>query len=314
MTARCPMVSVIILNLAARRALLECVASLAEVDYGNFDILVVHNGAEDKTLEKEIRAVSGRVTEVLFSGFNAGFAAGNNIGIRCAMERDVDYILLLNDDTVAAPDFLRLLVEEGERNQAAGMLGPKVYCFDDRRRISFAGAKFDSVTVNFFSLGSDEYDSGEPAGAPFESDYIAGCALLVKRAVAEKIGLLDEGFFLYWEDTDWGLRAKKAGFFNFVVPASRIWHKVSASSGGMDSLIRIYHKTRNHLLMAKLHAPKALPKLHIQFIRDIAWLLFKSDDTNRFKKACAYIAAIKDYHKGKTDKGPQWIWNGYDKN
>jgi len=109
------------------------------------------------------------------------------------------------------------------------------------------------------------------------------------------------------------MRAKKVGFKNLVIPSAHVWHKVSLSSGGMDSLIRVYHKTRSHLLLVRLHAPKTLPKLHIKFIRDIAWLLLKSNDRNRFKRARAYIAAIKDYHKGKIDKGPQWIWND-DKN
>lgn len=155
--------------------------------------------------------------------------------------------------------------------------------------------------------GADQFED-KSKDEPFESDFITGCALLVKRKVIEKIGFLDERFFLYWEDVDWGLRAKKAGYRNVLVPSAHIWHKISVSTGGPASPLKAYHKTRSHLFFANLYASGALIKLHYGFMRDIAWLLFKSLDEDRFKKAFAYFAAQKDYHYGKTDKGPSWLW------
>ena len=309
-----PKVSVIILHLSDADGLLECLASLGRVSYANFDIFVIHNGPESAELEKRLLPFSERLIEIIHIGNNLGFSVGNNIGIKRALEKGAEYVFLLNDDTVVGEDFLNILMDAAQKNPLAGTLGAEVRYFAERERISFSGALFDPLSCRFTFPRSGELAKGS-AGLPLiESDYITGCALLVSKKLIDTVGLLDERFFLYWEDTDWGLRAEKAGFKNLVIPSAHVWHKVSVSSGGMDSLIRVYHKTRSHLLLAKLHAPDALTKLHIQFIRDIAWLLLKSDDRNRFKKARAYIAAIKDYHKGKADKGPQWIWNGYDKN
>jgi GT2 family glycosyltransferase len=238
---------------------------------------------------------------------NLGYARGNNIGIREALKRGAEYILLLNDDTVVSPDFLSILLETAEKSKDIGIVGPTIYCFDEPQRIWFAGARFDADSCMIKSLETAHIDN-EVSSDFIDSDYITGCALLIKKAVIEKIGLLDERFFLYWEDVDWGLRAKKAGLNNFVVPQSHIWHKVSVSTGGMDSPLRAYHKTRSHLLMAKLHYPKALASLHMGFFRDIAWLFLKSKDRDRIRKAQAYMAAIIDYHRSRTDRGPQWLW------
>jgi len=300
-----PKIYVIILHWKNILCLTECLASLDKSTYGNFEVIIVNNGSDDLSgINKHFKLK----VQALKSPSNVGFARGNNLGIKEALKNRADYILLLNDDTVVSSDFLSVLVDAGESNPKAGMLGPKIYYFDEPRKIWFAGARFDTKTCMITTLGSDRIDEGE-SFEPMTSDYITGCGLLIKQQVIERIGLLDERFFLYCEDVDWGLRTKNAGFKNLVIPSAHIWHKVSVSSGGMDSLIRVYHKTRSHLLMARLHAPKALPKLHVQFFRDIAWLLFKSKDVNRFKKAHAYIAAIRDYHMGKTDKGPQWLWS-----
>jgi GT2 family glycosyltransferase len=187
------------------------------------------------------------------------------------------------------------------------MLGPAIYYFDEPDRIWFAGARFDMQTCTISSKEFGKIHQRKDYG-PIQSDYITGCALMVKREVVEKIDLLNERFFLYWEDVDWGLRAMKAGFKNLVVPEAQIWHKISVSAGGPDSPLKAYHKTRSHLLMAKLHAPWALSRLQGTFFRDIAWLLLKSSDNKRMRRARAYLAAIKDYHLHKTGEGPHWLW------
>jgi GT2 family glycosyltransferase len=188
------------------------------------------------------------------------------------------------------------------------MLGPKIYYFDEPQRIWFAGARFDEETGLISFPHSDEIEKNGKNEKLEGSDYVTGCAMLIKRKTIEEIGLLDERFFLYWEDVDWGLRAKKAGFKNILIPNAHIWHKVSVSAGGVNSPLRAYHKTRSHLLLAKLHAPGTLYSLQADFLRDIAWLLLKSKDVARFNKTLAYMAAIKDYHMSRTDKGPQWLW------
>jgi GT2 family glycosyltransferase len=273
----------------------------------NYDIIIVQNGSISNLSITTVQKSSIHVSALLQSSENIGYARGNNLGIKKALKQEADYILLLNDDTIVPPNFLGFLVEEGEKSSSVGMLGPKIYYTSEPKKIWFAGARFDSRTCAVSTIGFDQGDQREDS-LPVESDYISGCALLIKREAIERIGLLDERFFLYWEDVDWCLRAQKAEFKNIVVPSAKIWHKVSVSTGGMDSVIRAYHKTRSHLLFAKLHTPWTLNKLHWSFSRDIAWLLFKSSDHDRVKKAHAYLAAIKDYHVRRIDKGPNWIW------
>ena len=300
-----PKVYIIILHSKSIPCLIDCLSSLDKITYKNCTIIVVNNGSNDLTnINKHIR----HKIQVIKAPSNLGFARGNNLGIREAIKNRADYVLLLNDDTVVSSDFLNILVATGENHLDVGMLGPKIYYFDEPRELWFAGAKFDRQTGLIFVSHSNEIGNNRKDEKPEESDYITGCALLVKKTLIDIIGLLDERFFLYWEDVDWGLRAKKAGFANWVIPNAHIWHKVSVSTGGMESPLRAYHKTRSHLVMAKLHAPWTLNKLQRAFFRDVAWLLFKSSDRERVKKARAYISAIKDYHLGRTDRGPLWLW------
>jgi len=302
-----PKVSIIILHLKDIPCLVDCIVSLNKITYQNYDIIIVHNGPKDKTLLKTISPISQHVAKIIDTGENLGFAKANNIGIREAIKDGTDYILLLNDDTVVSKDFLDILVYAGENNPDAAMLGPYIYFYTEPKKIWFAGAKFDELT-GIASFPKAEQIFTHEFLKPKESDFITGCAVLAKRESIEKIGLLDERFFIYWEDVDWGLRVKKAGIKNLVIPQAKIWHKVTVSLGGQESSIRMYFKTRSHLLLAKLHAPKAKKKLLLQFIRDIAWLLFKSSVPDRIKKARAYLAAIKDYYLRKTDRGPLWLW------
>lgn len=307
MTNFCPMVSIIIVHFDNQVLLLECLESCNGLTYPNHEIIVVTNGSKSQFALSELQAIAARVTVSVSSNENIGYSKANNLGIREALNHDANYILLLNDDTIVSPDFLNILVEEGERSAGAGILGPEIFYATRPKKIWFAGAKFDFKNCKVSTDGFDEGDGREDS-LPVESDYISGCALLIKRSTIEKIGLLDERFFLYWEDVDWGLRAQRVGFKNIVVPSAKIWHKVSVSTGGMDSPLRAYHKTRSHLLFAKIHSPWALNKLYIGFLRNVAWLLLKPNDQDRVRKARAYISAIRDYSLERTDKGPKWLW------
>ena len=297
-----PRVAIVILHFDQREALIACVESCGKIDYDNHEILVVENGSPGGLDWRQ--ATSGaHGVRVLRSATNVGYARGNNLGIREACDRGAAYVLLLNDDTVVGPEFLRLLVEAGERASDVGALGPAIFCLDEPNRLYFAGAEFDRDACEVKSLNYRDAGQG-----PQDTDYVTGCCILMKRGAIERVGLLDEQFFLYWEDTDWGLRVKASGLRNVTVPAARIWHRVSMSSGGFSSPLRVYHKTRSHLFFARRHAPLALPRLHRLFARDIAWLLLKSRNHGRLSVARAMMAAARDFHLDRTDPGPLWLW------
>lgn len=310
MNTTVPKICAVILNIADTPGLVECLLSLEKAVYGNLEVIVVHNGPQDAGLEKEVRRAAGWVSEVLFTGHNAGFAAGNNAGIKRALANGADYVLLLNDDTVVAPDFLDRLAAEARKDPAIGMLGPRIFYFSEPARIWFSGARFDRGACVFSFPGADQEESSYGHAGTEATDYVTGCALLVRRELLEKTGPLDEKFFLYWEDSDWALRAAAAGFKSVVVPAARIWHKVSASSGGTDSALKAYYKTRSHLLFAERHAPGARWKILRGVMRDAAWLLLKSSEPGKVRKAAARLLAVAHYLSGKTGPGPAWLARG----
>jgi len=299
-------VAIIILHLKDIPCLVDCVVSLNKITYQNFNIIIAHNGPKSKVLLDALAPISRHITKVIDMGANIGFTEANNVGIRYALRNGAEYILLLNDDTEVAPDFLTKLIDIAESHPDAGMLGPIIYYFDRPDKVWFAGGRFNPETCMAATTGFNKTVQCEDS-VPIESDFVTGCALLVKRKAIEKIGLLDERIFIYCEDLDWGLRLIKAGLKSLVVPDARIWHKVSITVGGLDSPFTIYHKTRSRLLMAKLYAPESLYKLHRKFFRDIAWLLFKSHGQSRIKKAMACLLAMIDYHAGRTGKGPDWL-------
>ena len=307
LTSSYPKVFVIIVCLDNIECLLDCMNSLDNLSYPNFDVIIVHNGPENPILNKSLSPFSEHIKAIIDTGENIGFAKANNIGTQKALQHNADYILLLNDDTVVSRDFLDLLVDAGEKNPDAGILGPYVYFHSEPDKIWFAGARFDEMSSSVLFPKAREIIKNNTL-PPEESDFITGCALLAKKKTINTVGLLDERFFMYWEDVDWGLRVKEAGQKNLVVPQARIWHKVSVTAGGQESAIRIYFKTRSHFLLTRLHAPKAKRKLIIKAVRDIAWLLLKSKDPDRIKKAMACFTALKDYHLKKTDRGPIWLW------
>ena len=294
-----------ILHFDQREALIACLDSCRKIAYGNYEVIVVENGSRAGS-SWQLATGSGADVRVIRSPVNLGYAKGNNIGIREACRRGAEYILLLNDDAVVTPECLGILVGVGERTEDIGALGPVVVHADDPARIAFAGARFDCALGDIRTFEGEARELREVA--TLDSDYVTGCALLMRRAALERVGLLDEDFFLYWEDTDWGLRVKASGLRNVVVVGGRVGHRVSATSGGLGSPFRVYHKTRSHLLFAQRHAPGALPRLHRRFARDVAWLALRSTGPDRVRAARAILAALRDYHLGRTGAGPAWIW------
>jgi GT2 family glycosyltransferase len=287
----------------------ECLRSLAAADYSALEVIVVHNGPLFDGLREAAKAACPKVSEVVFTGANLGYAAGNNLGIREALARGAVYVLLLNDDTLVGPDLLSSLVGCAETKKEGGAFGPTILVAHQPTVVWFAGAEFNAERCVMQTPGVGQ-PPPDPEGEPRLSAYLTGCCVLIRRAVLEQVGLLDERFFLYWEDADWGLRAAAAGFKSFHVPAGRIWHRVSVSMGGPESPLKAYHRIRSHLLFAQLHTPRAFGRVQRRFLRDIAWLGLKSQDRGRWRLARAHVAALRDYHLGRTGRGPDWLWRG----
>ncbi len=239
-----PLVFIIILNWNGKKDTIECLHSLENVDYSNKKIIVVDNASSDGLVD-EIRRLFPEV-EVIVNDTNRRFAGGNNVGIKRAIEQSADYILLLNNDTVVEKDFLSKLVQEAQKDEKIGMVGPKIYYYSDPKRLWYAGGKIIWWKGVIAHSGVHEIDEGQ-YNSTEDTAYITGCCILVKRSVIEKIGMLDEAYYIYGEDADWCVRAVRAGFKLVYLPSAVIWHKLSVASGGHFSWFKNWNKLKSQL-------------------------------------------------------------------
>lgn len=281
-----PNVSIVILNWNGWKDTLECLESLFQIDYRNYNVIIVDNGSTDDSLEKireyfdavfsdsagslnvkedkclkliEIEEENvnswnklGDISNLAFlikNKVNHGFAKGSNIGIKFALNLNPDYVLLLNNDTVVEKNFLSRLIEEAEKNQDIGIIGPVNYFYDKPDEIQFL-----SATINF-NRGTItlHLDKNLLSQGLVETDYVQGSCFMIRTEVIYSIGLLNSAYFCYWEETDYCVRARRAGFRVVCCTSSSIWHKIGRSSLNMPGFT-VYYLTRNKFLFMRAHA------------------------------------------------------------
>ncbi len=300
-----PKVFIIILNYNNPEDVRECLKSLSHNDYPNYQVVIIDNGAKKKVSISDLKFP--KPLKIIYSQENLGFAGGNNIGIKYALEKQADYVLLLNDDTIVDSGFLTELVKAGERNKDFGLLGPKICYFDDKDRIWSAGGKLNWLYTKGILRGWNQIDQGQYDSPEIqETAHLTGCCLLVKRKVVEKIGLMPEEYFLYYEDTDWSLRAKKAGFKCVFVPRAKIWHKISRSAIA-GSKRYIYYHIRNGLIFANRFAPFYLkPLIHLGVLFRILKQPIKLLIPGKRKWVQPILLGIKDFYFKKWGKNENW--------
>ena len=249
-----PNVSLIILNWNGKTDTLECLASLEHITYENYQVIVVDNGSSDDSVTaiKE----SFPAAQLIETGENLGFAEGNNVGIRYAINESCDYILLLNNDTTVAPDIITEFVVAAENNQNAALLTAKMYYHSQPDTLWYAGAQWDAINCVFIHRGKGENGHQQQYNALMETDYACGCAIFIRTKILPAIGLMDPRFFLTYEETDWCYRARALNFQILYVPKAVLWHKVSVAFGGSGSPLQSYFFMRNRLLWAERHLGK----------------------------------------------------------
>ncbi|MFA6436712.1 MAG: glycosyltransferase family 2 protein [Candidatus Paceibacterota bacterium] len=258
-----PKVSIIIVNYNGFEETIGCLKSLLKLDYSNFNVFVVENGSSNDSLQRisdfleKLETQDSRpVTQIIKSTKNLGFAGGCNLGIREAQKMGADYFLLLNPDTKVEKDFLSKLIEVSENSQnyselkakKIGFLGSRIF-YEDKKTIYSNGGyiKCNLLQAELRDHGKLKENLGKTK--PFLTDYITGTALLVSKSVLNEIGLMREDYFLYYEDSDWAVRAFKKGFVHVIVPDSVIYHKGYHSTEYL-SFNYIYYLVRNGYYLA----------------------------------------------------------------
>ncbi len=234
---------ILILNWNGKKDTLECLSSLSSVTYPPFTTLVVDNGSRDDSVATIRREFPQ--TQVLETGENLGFAGGNNVGIKWALEKGYEWILLLNNDTTVAPDFLEGFLKASQEKPEAKILGAKIYRHKTPNQIDHLGGIWDAHLGEFLSLHSGQIDDGISMEVMEQVDYVCGAALFMHRSVPEAIGLLEPRYFLFWEESDFCVKAKRKGFAIWTAPQAKIWHKVSSSfTGGKPQMHYFWWRSR----------------------------------------------------------------------
>ena len=227
-----PTVYIILLNWHGWRDTIACLDSLASLDYTNYHLQVVDNGSTDNSVAC-IRAAHPEVS-IIETGRNLGFSGGCNVGVRRALEEGADYIWLLNNDTTVDPQALSAMVAVAETDPKVGAIGSVLYYLDNPKDIQAWGGG----RVCFWS-GRARHHLGPVPGARLH--YLTAASILLRRRALEEVGLLDENtFFMYWEDTDFSFRLRKAEWRLAVADQSIVLHKENASTGKGNPLLDFY--------------------------------------------------------------------------
>ena len=250
-------VSIIIVNYNKKQDTIDCLKSLKNQTYKNFEILLVDNSSKYNSfleLKRELKQFKENLEIFLIrSEVNLYFAGGNNKALKKAKG---EYICLLNNDTIVLPDFIEKMVDFLEKNPDAGMISPKIKVYKNKNYLWYAGAFVNLRKANVSVLrGRYELDPQNQKYNEIElTDYAAGTALFLKKEVIDKVGLLDEIFFMYFEETDWNLRAKKKGYKIYYVPTTIIYHNVTPILNKKALLLKQFFIKRNSQILVWKHA------------------------------------------------------------
>jgi len=246
-------VHIAVLNWNGLDDTLACLESLAALDFDGAEVVAIDNGS-DTSPRAAIEAAHPSV-EVLETGENLGYAGGNNVGMRRALEQGAEFVWVLNNDAVADAGALEALVSAAERHPRAAAVGSKVLRADDPRTV---WVTWGTVTwlQSLIRLAGHNQDDGPALAGEREVQWIPGCSILFRCDALRAVGLFDETFFAYHEDVDWAARARAAGWQLWYTGDSVVRHAIHGSSGGEQQSylgFRSYLSARNSVLFARRH-------------------------------------------------------------
>ncbi len=319
-----PSILIIILNWNGKKDTLECLESLKKVIYPNFTTIIVDNGSQDDSVSI-FKALFPQIP-IFETKQNLGFAGGNNVGISWGLNEGYEWILLLNNDTTVAPDFLDAFMETARSKKEAKILGAKIYLYHDPSRIDHLGGMWNEKKAEFESLHTNTIDDHASFETMQHADYVCGAALLMHRSVPEKIGLLEENFFLFWEETDFCCRANQNKLEVWTAPKAKIWHKVSSSfTGGKPQMHYFWWRSRllwierncTPSFSKKLYKEHIIPELKkllrhycISKLQNTLKNIFRKQDSSSLQKQLRYKAGLigaLHYYKKQFGDCPEWL-------
>lgn len=292
---------IVIVNFNGWKDTIECLKSIKQLSAVSCQLtaVVVDNGSTDESI-KQLKKQKDMT--LLKNNTNTGFTGGNNLGIKYSLEQGADFVMLLNNDTIVKENLIQHLLD-ATKQENVGICTPKIYFYPEfefhknrysqkekGRVVWSAGGIVDWENVLASNRGVDDTDIGQYE-TPYASDFATGACMFVKAEVFEKVGLLDERYFLYLEDVEFSQRVKKAGYKIMFVPKAIVWHKVSQSSK-IGGELNDYFITRNRLFFGMKHAPL---RAKIALFRESIRLLNNGRNWQR--------KGALDFYLGKYGKG-----------
>lgn len=275
----------------------DCLVSLFAADGPVCRVIVLDNGSTDETLAALPREFPD--VELIRNPSNLGYAEGNNAGLRLALAQGAEFVVVLNNDVIVAPDWLGELTAAARVDSQAALIGPLVLHADAPDVIQSAGGMLPR-DWHAFHRGANEPDTHQFSRTE-HVDWLTGCAVLVRCNALERIGLLDSGFFMYGEDVDWGVRAQRAGYHVLFTPKARVWHKGVRSDYAPAPYVT-YYTARNELQLIRKHHGGAVPVIRA-FARNLrtltSWTLRPKWQEQRAHRN-ALARALRDFLRGAS--------------
>lgn len=299
-------VAVILVNWNSFQLTADCIESLAQMVYKDFDVIVVDNGSLDQSGQRLKEKYSNII--LIQSDSNLGFTGGNNLGMKYALEQEYTYQILLNNDTFVKVDFLTILVEYMDKHPAIGAIQPLIYFNHDRKLVWNGGSYFNNWLGYAYT---DNYNKPLQPGSNCikDVDWITGCAFFTRTSILKEIGLLAENLFIYYEDVDLSFRIKQAGYQLRFHPASIIYHiagmsnknKIKGKEGFVNPIVHFLN-VRNRIWLLKqysslLHLPTVIMYNFFYIIALMAYFVARF----RFTKLKTVISAVQKGLIGKIN-------------
>lgn len=312
-----PPVAIVVVNWNGWHDTIECLQSLLQLSYESHRIVVVDNGSTDRSLlELTVWArQSGQELHVtrrdappskqprillVETGANLGWAGGTNVGVRLGLEMGAQLFWLLNNDTIVDTRSLEYLIEALQSDPAVGIVGSKIVYHDHPRILWSAGGGIRWWHGGAaYHIGLDRPD-GEEFNHRRQVEYVTGCSLLVPAALIRSIGLLPEHYHMYFEDPEWCLRARRAGWKVIYEPGSVVYHKVSRSTTRRPALVD-YYMTRNRLRFVLRNRPALLPIA----LMDIAKFAFRYWRAGNQQALRMTLRGMLDFFRGRQGPLPE---------
>lgn len=300
-------VGIFICNYNKREFVINCVKSLLDQTFKDFDLFVVDNASIDDSVEKLREAYGDKIT-IIENSENLGGSGGFNTGIKRGYDDGYEYIMLVDNDTVFDKNAVFELYKFLTENKDVGMVGAKIYQMQKPEYIQAMGGIIDWKNYDVQSVYKDLKDSDELENI-VDVDYLAACALMTRREVVEKIGMLDESCFIYYDDTEWGYRCKLNGYRCCAISSAKVWHNCSFAASKTNKGL-IYYNIRNGLnFFSKYISLEEIDEFTNKTLSIIYKRIIGYYCKNHPEVMSPYIYAICDFINGVRGKAPEFKTN-----